>query len=209
MKFTPNNIRWYDYEKRYIERFLLEGLLFEEIADKINSFRKSRAEGKSCVVRSERAVTIQAFKMGLIQPEDFEKLEDKWKKDSEETLRKRANNSKQRENVLHRDGTKCVYCGSRDNVQFAHIIPFKQTKTNDEEEAVTLCQEHHKLFDEKNNSVTLKVFEWMKSCYSDYTQNYQLKETVCREHGLHYSIIKRVGQNPPQNNKEESNASKS
>lgn len=45
--------------------------------------------------------------------------------------------------IRARDGNRCVKCGSADNLQVHHIVPYRETQDNSPENLVTLCGHCH------------------------------------------------------------------
>jgi 5-methylcytosine-specific restriction endonuclease McrA len=50
-----------------------------------------------------------------------------------------------RQKVWYRDGGRCQMCGSNENLQYDHIIPFSKGGSNTEENIQLLCEECNKL----------------------------------------------------------------
>lgn len=71
---------------------------------------------------------------------------------------KRKNNEKERESipqdiadrVWNRDGGKCVKCGSNENLEFDHIIPFSKGGATTYRNLQLLCQNCNR---EKTNNI--------------------------------------------------------
>jgi len=102
---------------------------------------------------------------------EFDESRDKTIKKQRDDGWRKAKNA-----ILKRDGYKCVICGEKKGLQFAHTVPFRKTMANKEKEAVTLCPKDHEIFDSKNAFETKKIFDWMCSQYSDYEDRYKICE---------------------------------
>lgn len=207
-----NIANWSRLEHEHLKAYFKEGLSFKDMTERINKLRESKSENGSYIIRTPRSVYIQLYRLNLISPEDFAKLEleslQRWEEKKKETARKRdVNLDTCKKNILNRDNSQCVICKSKDDLIFAHVIPFRQTSMNTEKESITLCNKHHKAFDNLDNDITKKVFEIMSSYYEDYSKDYCLYETLCLVHGNHLHI-KRVGQNPSQIIEQEKDTSK-
>lgn len=45
--------------------------------------------------------------------------------------------------IKDRDGHKCVECGAKDELEVHHIVPWKRSRDNSDENLITLCHECH------------------------------------------------------------------
>jgi hypothetical protein len=198
---------WYDEEKDLALRLFLEHKSYEEIADAVNKWRREKCSLNFIPHRSPRAVIFQMNRIGAISDEELKK----W--DEENTLKRRKNRQKgsykNKKKVLIRDNNECVYCGSKENLELVHIIPFRTSKKNEEKESITLCHKHHKIFDghkldiksqvmvaKIKIAITKTIFSKMCSYYPDYSENYKMYNFHCSCHGDSCSIKqKRVEEN--------------
>lgn len=158
---------WSGEETAFVRRLYSEGVSIEDICNRLNSLG-------SGPTRSPRAVAFKLFKLGMISQDklvSFDEKRDAKIKSKRDSGWRGAKNA-----VLKRDGYKCVICGEKKGLQFAHTVPFRRTMENKEIEAVTLCPKDHELFDSKNAFETKKIFEWMVSKYSDYEKKYKICE---------------------------------
>ena len=63
------------------------------------------------------------------------------KKDERIVIKRRSITEKLRNKIFSRDGNKCILCGSQDNLQIDHKIPFSLGGLTTTENLQTLCQE--------------------------------------------------------------------
>lgn len=180
-------VQWDKNQKIILVGLFLLGKTFQEIADELNGYLKKAAkEYNTFPYRSDRAVAYQCHKLNLLSKEELEVWD---KKRSQLIIKDRFKGLSQvKKKVFERDGNKCVICNSNQDLHFAHIIPFVQTRLNIEIEAITLCNKHHKEFDDENPDVTESVFRHMSEYYSDYEKQYLLVRTSCPSHGEHVYI---------------------
>ena len=54
--------------------------------------------------------------------------------------RRRVWSDEERRAILDRDGWQCVYCGSRDELEIDHIVPFSRGGACSVENAAVLCR---------------------------------------------------------------------
>ena len=97
-------------EEAFLSRSNLKGLLGDE---------KGRFEDL------DRYISISKIKMG---------------EDDEDTDKRTSIPDKVRKKVWQRDGGKCVQCGSRNNLEYDHIIPFSRGGGNTERNIQLLCE---------------------------------------------------------------------
>ncbi len=204
MKDKFGKIGWYEEEIEIVKRMFCENKSYEEIAEVVNQWRKERCTTNYFPYRSSRAVIFQANIIGLISDEELKEWDTKNKKDR---IKKR-NNKKIKEKVLIRDNNECVICKSVENLEFAHIISFYNSKENKEEEAITLCSKHHKIFDgikspikdyvERTNEkikITKLIFDKMCSYFKKYSDDYEFYLNQSSYCGVHCGI-KRIKVKP-------------
>ncbi|HRZ85397.1 MAG TPA: HNH endonuclease signature motif containing protein [Candidatus Paceibacterota bacterium] len=201
------NFQWHPIELNYLKRYYSEGYSFQYMADKINELRKFKSNGESCPYRTERAVVFQLVKLGLVTKEYL----DEWDKNRTDNIKKNRFKDlyQERKKVFERDGNQCIICEEKENLEFAHIIPFNKTQKNYEKEAITLCTKHHRLFDDKDFEVTKEIFDKMVSYYLDYSNDYDFKSVYCESCKKSHTWIenKRVGQKPTQITEDMTNTS--
>ena len=190
--------KWTEEEETLVIKMFHEGKSYEEIAKMINENKKQESSDTYVIRRSPRAVVFQARKFGLITNEEL--LE----QDKQNTLEKQRARKKNlcqiKKIVLKRDKNKCVYCNSTNNLQFAHIISFDSSRENLEEEAITLCKEHHDTFDGRKKSIidgriqiTKVVYDRMCSYYPNYSESYEFYNEYCEScQDFHFGIRKSV-----------------
>lgn len=144
-----------------IRAYFQSGMSFEEISDKFNEWLEERYE--TYPIRTPNAVAIQLLKSRLITQEDL----NKWKKEykiKEKRDRDKGRTIKQK--VKERDNYRCRLCDSKENLEFAHIIPFRETRKYIFEEGLTLCKRCHTRFDKIKEKIVIKrVFEIMDNLY--------------------------------------------
>lgn len=72
-----------------------------------------------------------------------------------QTVRSNTEHNTWAENVKRKDGYKCVICGSEENLEAHHIIPFGYKPDIQgefgERAGITLCREHHKMVTDSYN----------------------------------------------------------
>ncbi len=200
--FKGGKIGWYEEEWDIIRKMFHENKSYEEIAEVINNNRREKSTTNFVPHRSARAVAFQAQKIGLITKERLEK------EDRQNTLRRQIERReglyKIKKKVFNRDNNECAYCGSTKSPEFVHIIPFNSSRKNKEEEAITLCHRHHKIFDGYKQDIkdqellcrtrieiTKIIFNKMCSYYPNYSKNYEMYNHYCSSCGVHCGIEKR------------------
>lgn len=183
-------IKWDNNQKVILMDLFLLGKTFQEIADEINEYLKKIAkEYDTFPNRSERAVAFQCCNLNLISKEELEKWDKRRNQIRNKDRSKRLLQTKKR--VFVRDKNMCIICGSKKSLEFAHVIPFLQTRLNLEIEAVTLCKEHHKKFDDGESKITKFIFDYMIRNYPNYQEQYSIIKTTCSVHGEHINIVRR------------------
>jgi len=60
-------------------------------------------------------------------------------KDEKVIIKRKLITEALRNKIFNRDGNKCVLCGSQDNLQIDHIIPFSRGGTTEIKNLQTLC----------------------------------------------------------------------
>lgn len=172
--------RWDGEQRELLLKLWKKPKSFNEIASAVNDLNRLRAKQNGFDIiphRTARAVAIQCQKLGLISVQ--ERVE--WEEKEVETRKKaRANNRYPiRKEVFARDLNMCVVCKVNKNLEFAHIIPFEETRRNCAKEAVTLCKNHHKHFDKGCAKCVEKVYNRMCDCYQDYSNEYKIEKSRC------------------------------
>ena len=177
-KFMP--IRWSDKEKEILLSLFKEKKTFEEISVAVNSYLYTlKDEYEFINIRTPVSVAYQCRDLKLITKA---KLESFIKRYTKKIIKDRRRNIyAARKRVLERDGKVCIVCNSPGKLTYCHIIPFRDTRKNEEKEAVTLCDIHHKEFDGSSGDVVKKVYERMCSYYPEYSQEYSL-DIYCGKH---------------------------
>lgn len=175
-KLSPLSSKWYPIELNLLEKCYRENKNYKKITAEINKLRASFSNGKY-LNRSVGAITYRLREIGLISAEEHQRSYIEWKRrkdsDRKEGLRK------MRKNVLERDDEQCVICKSKENLEISHIIPFNQTRKNNEKECVTLCFKHHQLFDRHHEKTIKKVYKHMCGKYSDYSIKFEFLISYC------------------------------
>jgi Holliday junction DNA helicase RuvB subunit len=97
----------------------------------------AHAKGSSEIITA--GITVEALKMLLPADETREASESRT-----------AIPSEVRREVWRRDGGKCVVCGSRENLEYDHIIPVAKGGSNTARNIELLCEKHNR---EKRDSI--------------------------------------------------------
>lgn len=170
--FMNNSLNWTREETDFLIRLFNEGKTFHEISERLNSLNE--VGSSSFKSRSPKSVALKLVRLGLINKglvEDWEK------KVIQETIEKRKEKRVSTKiKVMKREGRSCVICDEKEDLQMAHIVPFRKTKVNKEIETVILCPKDHDLFDKNNAFEVKKVWDYMKKKYSNYEEKYKLCE---------------------------------
>ena len=188
MNFQANfRASWTKNQEIILIGLFILGKPFQEIADELNGYIKKEAHGYDTGPhRSERAVAFKCCNLNLISQETLNEWDNKRKKYL--ATKRQRDLPETKSKVLVRDKNKCVLCDNIEGLNFSHIIPFRQTLLNIEVEAITLCNEHHKMFDDGENEITKVIFQKMCGYYPDYKEQYSLIESPCSVHGKHVKI---------------------
>lgn len=82
---------------------------------------------------------------------------EKWKKENSfqenEDNRSRRISERVKDRVWNRDGGKCVLCGSNENIEFDHIVPFSKGGANTYRNIQILCQDCNR---KKSDNITIE-----------------------------------------------------
>src|SRR3989344_4269234 len=133
--------RWSFEQEKIVEDSFKQEKSFEEISEVVNKHIR-KLNYNTYFLRSPRAVAFKCMALGFISREMLEE----WDKKRNDELKKERfkDRNKIRKNVLERDNNECVFCGSKEKLEFAHIIPFIETRKNVEKEGIILCYKHHR-----------------------------------------------------------------
>ena len=77
-----------------------------------------------------------------------------------------------RNEVLDRDGCKCIVCGANQNLQIAHFVPRSRLGLGIAKNLGTLCIHCHMQFDngKKHNEIKPIFEEYLKSHYENWDE---------------------------------------
>ena len=143
-----------------------------EIAAAVNDWHSgiNRAkEQRVTPMTTARGVIFHALKHGLISSEQVSAFDKQQR--SDRALRGRISDQA-RQAVILRDGSKCLLCGSTDNLTVGHIIPISRDGNSDIENLQTLCFSCSKSV--KTSSVDFRkphVKEWCNHCGREHYRN--------------------------------------
>jgi len=85
-------------------------------------------------------VIVYFFYNWWVGDED-EEWDEEWDEDDDKPKRKRKSISQNvKDKVWRRDNGKCVLCGSNENIEFDHIIPFSKGGTDTYRNLQILCE---------------------------------------------------------------------
>jgi endogenous inhibitor of DNA gyrase (YacG/DUF329 family) len=74
--------------------------------------------------------------------------------------------------IKQRDNNKCRHCGCNENLQIHHIVPYKCTQDNDEDNLITLCSKCHGKCENKFH----KIKSIKKEYYKGNVYNFSVKD---------------------------------
>lgn len=172
--------RWDDSQRQLIIDNWQNTNSFDELAHIINEYiRQRNATSRDVLVpkRSAKAVAIQCVKLSLISKQDLKE----WEKTRNKQLGKARSKNLYltKKEVFIRDNNKCVICNCEDKLEFCHIIPFRDSERNFAQESITLCQYHHRHFDDGCKKCTEKIYARMCQYYDDFKNKYIIKVCDC------------------------------
>ena len=171
-------VRWDKYEKEVLKQWYGRVETYSQLADKVNDFNLKRMQDGYPYCKPDRspcAVVVQCGRLGFID----ERTVTTWFEKREESRKKARSRNLyiNRKEVFSRDQNRCVICGAVDELEFAHIVPFRQSRSNLVREAVVLCKTHHGEFDNQSAVRVKKVYKHLCACYDDYRDVYKLEKT--------------------------------
>lgn len=168
----PNYQRWDLVQTRLLKDSFAAGKDLHEMTKIINDHIKETRPGAVKTFRTTDSIAYKLRHLKLISDEEMKSM----LKVKRVFIRfNRLNNYDEiRNSVFSRDNKKCTICGKEENLQLAHIIPFRETFQKNLPELITLCRECHKLLDKYNEFETEKVFNYMCNIYPDYKENYMI-----------------------------------
>jgi 5-methylcytosine-specific restriction endonuclease McrA len=171
-KFFLEGARWDREQTDILMNNFNKGKTIQELTMIINEHIKSSRPGAVKTIRTFDSVAYKLKNLGLISEE---KLNDALTVKRIKVKFNRLNSYDDiKKEVFDRDKNTCVICGSKNDLQMAHVVPFRETFKNLPNELVTLCKKDHKIFDELNEYETKKVFEYMCKLYPDYSKKYKV-----------------------------------
>lgn len=128
----------------------------DEIDQKVSELIKTYMQKKLADDQAKEEKEKEAIRQQLLEKERLRKLKREVRQEMIESGE--INSGKKRESisqdiqdkVWNRDGGKCVMCGSNENLEFDHIIPFSRGGANTYRNLQLLCQKCNR---EKSNKI--------------------------------------------------------
>ena len=144
----------------------------DEIAKSVNNWLGSYAKSKgygSSPVTTARGVMYHALKHGLILQSDVDAFD---KHQKMERAKRQYVSVKVREEILERDGKKCLLCGNQIDLRVVHITPVSRGGNNNPENLQTLCVSCHK--DTRLSGTDFRkpyIKLWCENCQREHYKN--------------------------------------
>jgi hypothetical protein len=167
-----NYQRWDSEQTRLLKESFAKGKDLHEMTKIINDHIKDTRPGAIKTLRTADSIAYKLRHLNLISDDRMKSM---LKVKRIFVNFNRLNNYEEiRQAILSRDNKTCVVCGKKENLQLAHIVPFRETFQKNLPELVILCKDCHKTFDRYNEFETEKIFNYMCKIYSDYQNLYKL-----------------------------------
>jgi len=171
-KFFTEGYWWTKDETKILIKNFNAGKTPREITIAVNDYIKNSRPGTVKTFRTVDSIVHKLKNLGMISEKE---LSDILKAKRVLIDYNRLNNyDDNRNKVFERDGNKCAVCGVKENLQLAHVVPFRETLKTTPEELIALCRMCHRIFDSYNEFETKKIFDYMCKKYSDYEKKYKI-----------------------------------
>jgi 5-methylcytosine-specific restriction endonuclease McrA len=171
-QYKPEGAYWDKEQLKLLIESFKEGKSVQEITKIINEHIKDSRPGAVKTIRTYDSVAYKLKNLGFIS-----------EKKLNETLKSKRSLVKFhrliyyddiKKIIFNRDKNSCVICGLKNELQLAHIVPFRETFQKEIMELVTLCKKDHVIFDSLNEFETKKIFDYMCNLYPDYDKKYKI-----------------------------------
>ena len=167
-----------------VRDMLAEGASFETIAAHVNEHKI----GNRKWLKTPGSVAWNAFRLGIITKEDLDRWYEEGKDDK--MAARAAGRDAFRSAVLQRDGSQCVVCGSKEDLEVDHIVELWMGGPNEPSNGVTLCRTCHKL---KTSPKRDPSWHRLADRYAASVGKlgFNVEPGWCTEHSHHYLVARK------------------